>query len=83
MVSDRKTAKTKHGMPLKLAILQMLSLLLAIIFSMYITSGEDFASDLENVMIPFSLFSLSLLLVVVYIIGGEFFISSSSGDEGE
>ncbi|DAC15176.1 MAG TPA: hypothetical protein D7I06_07460 [Candidatus Poseidoniales archaeon] len=83
MVSDRKTSKLKHGIPLKLAILQMLSLLFAIIISMYITAGEDYASDLENVLIPFTLFSLSLLLVFVYIIGGEKFISPSSDDEGE
>ena len=83
MVSDRKTSKLKHGIPLKLAILQMLSLLFAIIISMYITAGEDYASDLENVLIPFSLFSLSLLLVFVYIIGGEKFISPSRRDEGE
>jgi phosphatidylserine synthase len=86
MISDRKMSKLKHGIPLKLSILQMLSLLLAILISLSVTQKGDYGIDsIDNSVnsIIFLLFCSSLILNLVYIIGGPRLIGPVSDSSEE
>ena len=86
MISDRKMSKLKHGIPLKLSILQMLTLLLAILISLSVTQREDYGIDSIDKSINsliFILFSISLILNLVYIIGGPRLIGPVSDSSEE
>ena len=83
MISDRPMSKLKGGLPMKLSILQMAMLLVAIIIAFSHTPAETYGTDLDNTGLVFLLFTGSLILNLVYIIGGPKLIPelSSSSEE--
>ena len=68
MISDRKLSKAKRGIPLKLSGLQLLFITTATILS--ILHSTEFAEDLIDTTPQFILYSLSAILLVVYIVAG-------------
>ena len=68
MISDRHMSKLKHGIPLKLSIVQMFALLLALILAMI--SAENYATEFDNTVVVFLLFTTSTVFNLVYVIGG-------------
>ena len=84
MISDRKMSKLKHGIPMKLSILQMLFLLISLIISLASTSKEDYAADSQQFApITFLLFTGSFILTLVYIIGGPRLIGENPSNNEE
>ncbi len=81
MISDRKMSKLKGGIPLKLSILQMFLLLMAIILASI--SAESYGTDLDNTALVFVLFTGSLILNLVYIIGGPNLLPKNSESSEE
>ena len=81
MISDRPMSKLKGGVPLKLSILQMFLLLLAIILAS--VSAESYGTDLDNTGLVFLLFTGSLVLNMIYIIGGPRFVPQLSSPSEE
>ena len=81
MISDRKMSKLKGGIPLKLSILQMFLLLMAIILASI--SAESYGTDLDNTALVFVLFTGSLILNLIYIIGGPNLLPKSSESSEE
>ena len=81
MISDRPMSKLKGGLPLKLSILQMFLLLLAIILASI--SAETYGIDYDNTESVFILFTGSLILNLVYIIGGPSLIPQLSESSEE
>ena len=83
MISDRPMSKLKRGLPMKLSILQMAMLLVAIIIAFSHTPAETYGTDLDNTGLVLLLFTGSLILNLVYIIGGPKLIPelSSSSEE--
>jgi len=81
MISDRPMSKLKGGVPLKLSILQMFLLLLAIILASI--SAETYGVDYDNTELVFILFTGSLILNLVYIIGGPSLIPQLSESSEE
>lgn len=81
MISDRKLPKTKSGLSLKLTIIQFFSLIFGIVFSMdHITPA---GIDLRDMGVPFSLFFLSLLLVIFYITYGPTMVAKEQMAQAE
>ena len=68
MIADRKLPKNKHGLPLKISSIQGLSILTATIISL--VNSTEFGIDLGNTKPQFILYSISALLLFVYIITG-------------
>ena len=68
MIADRKLPKNKHGLPLKVSLIQGISLLLAIILSLI--NSTEFGVDLGNTRPQFLLYSISALLLLFYILTG-------------
>ena len=81
MISDRPMSKLKGGLPLKLSILQMFLLLLAIILASI--SAETYGIDYDNTELVFILFTGSLILNLVYIIGGPSLVPQFSESSEE
>ena len=68
MISDRKLPKNKHGLPMKLSVIQGLSILIATLMSWILAT--EFAIDLEKTTTQFLLYLVSALLLLFYIITG-------------
>ena len=68
MISDRRLSKLKHGLDLKLSILQMACLLTAIIYAMIRTGVSDNQLELGSKLAPPGwLFLASCLFAVYYL----------------
>ena len=81
MISDRHMSKLKHGIPLKLSIVQMFALLLALILAMI--SAENYATEFDNTVVVFLLFTISTVLNLVYVIGGPRLVTERSAPNEE
>ena len=68
MIADRKLPKNKGGMPLKVSAIQGMAILLGTILSLIYAT--DFGVDLTNTKPQFLLYSISAILLIVYIITG-------------
>ena len=70
MIADRKLPKNKHGLPMKLSGIQLLSVVVATTLS-WIHSTE-FASELDgvNTKPQFFLYCISAILLAYYILTG-------------
>tara|TARA_B110000444_G_scaffold201350_1_gene193212 strand:- start:291 stop:1184 length:894 start_codon:yes stop_codon:yes gene_type:complete len=68
MISDRRLSKLKHGLDLKLSVLQMACLLTAIIYAMILTGASDNQLELGTELAPPGwLFFASCLFAVYYL----------------
>ena len=70
MISDRKMSKLKSGLPMKLSVVQITALLFGILHAMSLTQKDDTAVDLSGTSFTMFLFTVSLILMLVYIIMG-------------
>ena len=70
MISDRKMSKLKSGIPMKLSVVQLTSLLFAILHAMSLTHKDDAGVDLSGTSFTMFLFTVSLFLMLVYIVMG-------------
>ena len=68
MIADRKLPKNKGGLPLKISAIQGMAILLGTILSLIYTT--EFGVDLENTKPQFLLYSISAILLIVYIVTG-------------
>ena len=69
MITDRRLSKLKHGLDLKLSILQMVCLLTAILYALIRTGVSDNPIDLGNALAPPGwLFLASCLFAVYYLV---------------
>lgn len=68
MIADRKLPKNKGGLPLKISAIQGLAILTGTIFSLIYST--EFGVDLGNTKPQFLLYSVSAVLLLVYIITG-------------
>lgn len=67
MISERRLSKLKHGMDMKLSILQMLLLLIAIISCLILTGTSETGIEAENLGKAGWLFFCSFLLCLYYV----------------
>ena len=82
MISDRRMSKLKSGVAMKLSIVQLTSLLFAILHAMVLTQKEDAAIDLSGTSFTMFLFGVSLLLVCLYILlGPKLVVDENQSDE--
>ena len=81
MISDWKTSKLKHGLPLKLAIVQLVAILSAVIYALIYTTSNESMSDLSGMIPSFIGFTISSLLVALYFIAGPLAIASEVSSE--
>ncbi len=81
MISDRKTSKLKHGWPLKLAVVQLLAILGSVLYALIYTSTDDSVSDLSGMRPAFVGFTISTVLVLLYIIIGSRIVPSETSSE--
>ena len=81
MISDWKTSKLKHGLPLKLAIVQLLALLGAILYALVYTATDDSVNDLSGMVPAFIGFTISTGLVLMYIILGPRIVQTKTSSE--
>ena len=82
MISDRRMSKLKSGVAMKLSIVQLTSLLFAILHAMVLTQKEDAAIDLSGTSFTMFLFGVSLLLVCLYIVlGPKLVVDENQSDE--
>jgi len=65
MISDRKLSKAKHGLPVKLSVLQLLSIVSATVLS--ILYSTEVGENLINTKPQFMLYCLSAILLILYI----------------
>lgn len=81
MISDWKTSKLKHGLPLKLTIVQFIALLSAIIYALIYTSSDIATSTLSGMLPSFIGFTISSVLVILYIVAGSRIIPKEVSSE--
>tara|TARA_Y100000994_G_scaffold77710_1_gene64190 strand:- start:2062 stop:2928 length:867 start_codon:yes stop_codon:yes gene_type:complete len=70
MISDRKMSKLKSGIPLRLSVAQFVAVLFAVIHAMSLTHKTDAAEDLSGTSFTMFMFTVSLILVLFYIVLG-------------
>tara|TARA_B100001769_G_scaffold271236_1_gene263698 strand:- start:2272 stop:3138 length:867 start_codon:yes stop_codon:yes gene_type:complete len=70
MISDRKMSKLKSGIPLRLSAAQFVAILFAVIHAMSLTHRTDAAEDLSGTSFTMFMFTVSLILVLFYIVLG-------------
>ena len=70
MISDRKMSKLKSGIPMRLSVVQITALLFGILHAMSLTQKDDTAVDLSGTSFTMFLFTVSLILMLVYIVMG-------------
>ena len=70
MISDRKMSKLKSGIPMKLSVVQITALLFGVLHAMSLTQKDDAGVDLSGTTFTMFLFTVSLILMLVYIIIG-------------
>ena len=68
MISDRRLSKLKHGLDLKLSILQMLSLLIGILITVSLTGISETAAETEELGYAGWLFAASALFCIYYLV---------------
>ena len=76
MISDRKMSKLKSGIPMKLSVLQLSALLFGILHAMSLTQKDDAGVDLSGTSFTMFLFTVSLFLMLVYIVMGPRLVNS-------
>ena len=76
MISDRKMSKLKSGIPMKLSVLQLSALLFGILHAMSLTQKDDAGVDLSGTSFTMFLFTVSLFLMLVYIVIGPRLVNS-------
>ena len=76
MISDRKMSKLKSGIPMKLSVLQLSALLFGILHAMSLTQKDDAGVDLSGTSFTMFLFTVSLFLMLVYIVMGPRLVKS-------
>ena len=81
MISDWKSSKLKHGLPLKLTIVQFIAILSAIIYALIYTSSGIATSTLSGMFPSFIGFTISSVLVILYIAAGSRIISGEVSSE--
>jgi len=81
MISDKPLSKLKGGIPRKLSVLQLLSMLIAILYSLKHTTISEHGNEMVGLNLAFILFIISALLVISYIVAGEKTDKSSEQDE--
>ncbi len=81
MISDWKTSKLKHGLPLKLTIIQFIALLGAVLYGLIYTTSEDSISELSGMIPSFIGFTVSTILVVLYFMAGSSIIPDEVSSE--
>lgn len=81
MISDRKLSKAKKGIPMKLSALQLLSIVSATILS--ILNSTEVGENLINTKFQFVLYSLSAILLVVYVVAGPKIVEMDSKESFE
>jgi phosphatidylserine synthase len=75
MISDWRTSKLKHGLPLKMTIVQFVALVSAVVYALIYTTSIESASDLSGMIPAFIGFTISSILVTLYFIAGPRAIS--------
>ena len=68
MIADRKLPKNKGGIPLKISAIQGIAILAGTILSLI--HSTEFGIDLGNTRPQFILYSISAILLIVYIVTG-------------
>ena len=81
MISDRKLSKAKKGIPMKLSAIQLLSIVSATILS--ILNSTEVGENLINTKFQFVLYSLSAILLVVYVVAGPKIVDMDSKESFE
>ena len=81
MISDRKMSKLKSGIPMKLSVVQLTALLFGILHAMSLTHKDDVGIDLSGTSFTMFLFSVSLFLMLVYVIIGPRLVELESRQE--
>ena len=81
MISDRKMSKLKSGIPMKLSVVQLTALLFGILHAMSLTHKDDVGIDLSGTSFTMFLFSVSLILMLVYVIIGPRLVELESRQE--
>ena len=81
MISDRKMSKLKSGIPMKLSVVQLTALLFGILHAMSLTQKDDVGIDLSGTSFTMFLFSVSLFLMLVYVIIGPRLVDLESRQE--
>ena len=81
MISDRKLSKAKKGIPMKLSALQLLFIVSATILS--ILNSTEVGENLINTKFQFVLYSLSAILLVVYVVAGPKIVEMDSDESFE
>lgn len=81
MISDRKMSKLKSGIPMKLSVVQLTALLFGILHAMSLTHKDDVGIDLSGTSFTMFLFSVSLFLMLVYVIIGPRLVDLESRQE--
>ena len=81
MISDRKLSKAKKGIPMKLSALQLLFIVSATILS--ILNSTEVGENLINTKFQFVLYSLSAILLVVYVVAGPKIVDMDSKESFE
>jgi len=82
MITDRRLSKLKHGLDLKLSILQMVCLLTAIIYALITTGVSDNPIDLGDDIAPSGwLFLASCLFAVYYLFKPQPPVHNPNGEE--
>ena len=81
MISDRKMSKLKSGIPMKLSVVQLTALLFGILHAMSLTHKDDVGIDFSGTSFTMFLFSVSLFLMLVYVIIGPRLVDLESRQE--
>ena len=70
MIADRKLPKNKGGLPLKVSAIQGIAILSGTVLSL--NNSTEFGIDLGDTRPQFILYSISAILLVIYIVTGPF-----------
>ena len=76
MISDRKMSKLKSGIPMKLSVVPLTALLFGILHARSLTQKDDVGVDLSGTSFTMFLFTVSLFLMIVYIVMGPRLVES-------
>jgi phosphatidylserine synthase len=68
MIADRKLPKNKRGLPMKISVIQGLSILFGVMLSW--SGSALYAINIDDSKVQFILFSISATLLIFYVISG-------------
>ena len=68
MIADRKLPKNKRGLPMKISVIQGLSILFGVMLSW--SGSALYAINIDDSKVQFILFSISAILLIFYVISG-------------